>query len=566
MNHPERHSARRSRIGRIGAIRRRPAAVVRATAFMLATGLSLTAGPVAGAARQPSLDRAHDAQREFERLRRRHYRRDAWGDGRCHEHLGRLCLVHGRDEGWERPPDAPDVIEGRSRLLAVLDSLAGRGDPWVSGQRVKYLLEAGDTARAETAADLCEAGWQCDALRAFVAHVRGRALPAEALFGRALQTMPPAERCAWEDLTMLLEREDRAAYARLPCDTDGRSAFADRFWHLGDPLWSREGHERRMEHYARQVWSLLHAGSASGYGLPWGDDLREVTVRYGWPDGWDLAWRRVPGVRTERAVEAHRSAHAQQFVPRGLASNEPEWKLDDDRPRSEWAPLAGPVNPPPDAQVAAFRRGDRRVFVAALDSGEAPCEGDVALMLSSGRDILAGSTGPGGLLVAEPAPGRASFLAVEQVCEDGALRLRAPTPESGKWLSDLLLLHPTDDLPGTLDATLPHVRRGVHARPGEELVVYWEWYGPTEPADVTLTISREDRSVWRKALEFVGLADRGIETSGVRWSDAGSDAGVPRAMEMTLPELPDGTYRVTLQVQTARFGSVSSVREILVGQ
>ncbi len=551
-----------------GRVRRSVRAGVLGVVFGFAVG-HLCPAPAAG--QTSSIDRAREAQRDFERVRRRDFERDAWADGRCHEHIGRLCLVHDRDDDWVRPPEGSSVTGARARLLAVLDSVQGDvgEDPWLTGQRVKYHLESGDTLTATAAARSCGDGWRCESLRGFVEHLRGNTLDAEVRFRRALESMPEPVHCRRTDISALLDKDDRRTYARLPCGSPEREAHEERFWHLSDPVWSTEGRERRAEHFSRHVWADLHEDAASGYGLSWGDDLYEITIRYGWPEGWDVAWRRDPGIRTERSIEAHRAAHAQRFAVRGVGSPAPEWDLDADRPASTWAWPMGRIDPLGGYQLAAFRRGDRRVFVGAAWSGEAmECDSETNLLLSSDREVVARSSGRVGILLHEPSADAGSFIGLETECSvgAGARRLRIPAPGTGKSISDLLLLHPAGELPGTLDATLPFVRRDLRMRPGETVVVFWEWYGPAEPASVTLSLSRENRGFWRNALEFVGLADRGIDSAGIRWSEAGETGTFPRAMEMTLPDLAEGEYRLTLQVQTARLGSVSATRDIVVAR
>ncbi|MDX1396261.1 MAG: hypothetical protein R3195_17910, partial [Gemmatimonadota bacterium] len=264
--------------------------------------------------------RAREAQRDFEAVRRRHYVRDVMSDDRCDEHVGRFCLNHDGDDGWTPSPEDPRVAEERRRLLAALDDAAAArpDDPWIVGQRVKYLLEAdrpGDALEAVHPDVACGgAPWWCTALRGFVLHSEGRWGEAEALFDEARAAMSDEQRCAWDDIEQLLDADDRKVYGDFSCGSPDRSAFEARFWHLADPWWAVPGYERRSEHFTRRVWAAIQTDAASGYGLSWGRDLEELTMRYGWPAGWDLAWRRIPGVRTERSVEAHRAPRAQRFA------------------------------------------------------------------------------------------------------------------------------------------------------------------------------------------------------------------------------------------------------------
>lgn len=526
------------------------------------------------------LDRARDAQRDFERVRRAHYRRGPWTGDACDENIGRFCLNHDEDEGWEPPPEAPEVSMTRARLISILDTAARvlPDEPWLLGQRVKYRVEEDTTAEAlALLADCAPPDWWCRSLRGLAMHSAARHAEAEAEFDAALGAMAPARRCAWTDLSPLLEGTDASAWDRLACDSPARAAFEDAYWHLSDPLWLVPGRERRVEHLARRTWAELQKDAATGYGLPWGDDLDELTMRYGWPSAWDVAWRRSPGLRTDRAVQAHRPPEAQRFVVTDLAGRdagaEPAWELDDPRPRSAWAPPSGVVHPLPH-QVAAFRRDDRRLVVAAFDAPEAlgGCPVDAGLFLagafSAREEVLANGTLP--LRIVEPGPGGTStIVGVEVRCRDraGAARVRLPLPETGPLLSDILLLESVRELPGTLDAALPHARRRSTASAGDSLVVFWEWYGERGPAaalSVTLSLTRESESFLRKALAWVGLAEGDEEAVGIRWSEV-ADADAPgRSIALRLPDLAPGRYRLTLEVVSAGSGAVSSTREIEV--
>jgi hypothetical protein len=91
-----------------------------------------------------------------------------------------------------------------------------------------------------------------------------------------------------------------------------------------------------------------------------------------------------------------------------------------------------------------------------------------------------------------------------------------------KCLSDLLLLNPTAEFPGTLDAMLDDVHLGETVRAGDQIVVFRGRSGAAEPMRGTHAPSRQDTTCWRNALERTGLADRGIESAGIRWSEVGS--------------------------------------------
>lgn len=567
-----------------------PAAGIRADVRAQAAALAAGAGELQEpAAARAALDRARDAQRDFERRRRRSFPRAAFTHARCDEHIGRFCLTHDGDDEWEPTPERPEVGAARRALLATLDSVATLAphDGWLLGQRVSYRLEAGEPERALALARACGADrpW-CLALEGLVLHRQGRTREAEEAFDEVLARLPAADACRWRDITHLLQGDDRDRYEDVPCGSAERDTFEREVWLLADPLWSEPGLERRAEHLARRVRVALQTDAASGYGVPWGRDLDELTVRYGWPEGWDVAWRHDPGIRTERAIQAHRSPTAQRLVPTGLADDDdgPAWRLEDEEPRSAWSPPGGPIDDTLDPQIAVFRRAGRRLVVAALDpAGPVPdaagregregtpdgrvCRAHPSLRLADRTGIVAAGEGDGRVLRAlEPSGSEARWAGVETRCEDGdgSARARVPLRVGSTWMSDVLLFDPGQLLPGTLDAALEAVRGSNRVQPAAVLGVFWEWYGPPEPQSVTVELTREDRSFLRKALEWTGLAGRRIERAGVRWVDPGADEGRGRAIRLELPELEPGRYRLTLHVQSAQVGRVLATRELVV--
>jgi len=520
-----------------------------------------------------AVERARDAQRDFERLRRRHYRRHPRGTERCDEHIGRFCLSHDGDDDWSPAPDPDEVVEARARLLTILDRVAASGvrDPWVTGQRVAYRLESGDAPGALDIVRPCpleDARW-CAALAGLVLHQMGDEPAAAAAFDLVRAALDPEARCRWDDISDLLSGDDAKAYGRTACGSEARLALERAFWNLSDPLWLAPGLERRGEHDARRVEEEIRREAASGYGLGWGRDLSELTVRYGWPAGWDLAWRRFPGSPAERSIEAHRSPGARRFAVEGVRDGAvPSWDLEDDAPRTTWAPPFGPVALAAEPQVAVLRRDGRRVIVVALvEPADSACVRERAVFLAEPGAIVARADGVGpALAVTEPEGRRAVVVGVEARCQDGTypVRARLPLADAGEWLSDLLLLDPAPEVPGTLDATVARVRARPIVRSGAAVDVYWEWYGPRGALEVTLSLSRRGKSFWRKALEWTGLASPGAARAGVRWTDAVIDGPRARAVRLEVPELAPGTYDLTLQVQSARVGSVFSTRWIEV--
>lgn len=240
-------------------------------------------GPPTRAQSSDSLDllrRSRDAQRDFERLRRANLHRDLDGGSRpCEERIGRFCYWY--QPFSQRPPESEAIGRARARLLREL-AAAGRrlpGDDWILGQRVRYLVEHGRADLAVIVTQACQGTrWWCDALEGFARHAGRDYEGADHAFDRALRGMGAEQRCAWTDLSPLLE-DDAGPYRTRPCAE--RVVLDERIWWLAHPLYSRAGNDLRTEHYARHTMALLLEHAETPYGLPWGVDARELIVRFG---------------------------------------------------------------------------------------------------------------------------------------------------------------------------------------------------------------------------------------------------------------------------------------------
>ena len=133
-------------------------------------------------------------------------------------------------------------------------------------------------------------------------------------------------------------------------------------------------------------------------------------------------------------------------------------------------------------------------------------------------------------------------------------------------LSDILLLDAGGASPATLSEALARARGDRTARADETVAVYWEWYGSPAPASalqVPLSLAREGKGFWRRALEWSGLARGDTEQAGIRWLETATNpAAEGRTVELRLPMLDEGRYRLTLQVVSPTDGSVESSTEI----
>src|SRR3989440_4548220 len=127
-------------------------------------GGSQLAAPDSGAV----LSSARRAEAAFESTRRLSLpeRPGGWS-GICGQRIGRICYFYEGDDTDSAPPEPARIREARARLLAALEEAGSAlpGDEWIAGQRVRYLLEDSQPARAARVAEQCRAvAWWGEAL------------------------------------------------------------------------------------------------------------------------------------------------------------------------------------------------------------------------------------------------------------------------------------------------------------------------------------------------------------------------------------------------------------------
>lgn len=534
------------------------------------------------------------AQEDFERLRRRHLPRIlGYGGGPCDERIGRLCYWDDDEPDWRPEPEADRVARARDTLLALLDSVAARrpGDGWILGQRVRYLTEVERLDEAAAAVEQCRADrWWCTALRAFLAHLRQDFAEADAQFAASLAAMPDTLRCAWTDLSEILDGDLASTYRGASCED--RQALNERIFWLADPLYLTPGNERRTEHFARLVYDRLHDGTAIVSDLRWGEDNRELVLRYGWSEGWEQT--RADPLSAKPSIIGRRRRGGEHFLPPLDFVTSPadigwdSWDLDPELPRERYAAGGITAFDTLGTQVAVFRRRDGVVVVAALaipgrqpDGAEAARPSDVALAAT--RD-----EGSGVLMTRDTVASREArislrlpavpvLLSVEalnhfdRVAARRRYWLETPQdPPERFGISDLLMLDQTNTLPGTLDQAIPLARISTSFTRGDSISIFWEFYGTaaTEGRAVSLVVTKEDRGFLRRTAEWLGLADSDKPTIRLEWTETVADhlRGYGRAVTLQLPEGQHGRFTIRL-VATAPDGqSAVATKEIQIAE
>lgn len=550
------------------------------------------------------VENARAAQSRYESVRLRHLPTTWNRSGSLREEIvGRIALIDDPElEAWRPGPDPAPVAEARRDLLLTLGRAAARvpENGWIAGQRVFYHLEAGHAAAALEAARECRGkAWWCRALVGWALHAAGEFVAAEAAFGEALVAMPAKERERWTDLGALLDGDS----ARLLEDAgDERARLVERFWWLADPFWSQPGNDRLTEHYARYVQDQVLADARTPFEMSWGSDLRQVLIRYGWPVGWERTRARTwaLGRGGERGVIGHDPPGERRFAPdagtweRPWESEPSATTLEDEGARTTYSPVYAERFLDLDHQLAVFRRADSARVVAAWSLPADSLTGsDASGVASAGgvpvRTALAVAAGPegpvrlarkvvleaAGYLVAS-APWAPAVVSVEAWAPEAdlAARARYGLPIAGAAgarpaLSDLLLIDPAEPLPGSLEEALPRVRGTTRVGSGSTLGVYWELHPPGGgPYAVRWSLRlRDDRGgFWKGLGAALGLAEAAGGATAMEWVEAlpAGLAVASRALALTLPELPSGTYALELEAVLPDSRRARTERRIVV--
>lgn len=532
------------------------------------------------------LARARSAQAGFERFRfqrlpRTHSR---VGGGDCDEIIGRFCFAFSDDEdGDEPPPEPPGIAERRRGLLDALDDAAALlpGDAWIAGQRVRYLIEAGDDEGALSVARGCRSErWWCAALEGLALHEARKFVDAEQAFGEALAAMPAEERDEWTDLTLLLQPRDQRAWRQVA--EDERKRLARRIWWLADPLWAEPGNDRLTEHYARWTMDRIQRGARQVDRTRWGEDLREIVVRYGWFTAWERYEPMFYGGSQSSSAIAYNDPRTWEFIPPLETARDPGLLEGDEWPLSETEPTTTRYAPEYAArimalphQLAVFPRPGGAVLVAgyAVDDDSLPrtpqLRAALIAMDAEGNRAVSPwqpTAATGALYVELPGPRTVVSLEVrEDSARVVARRRQAVAWEADAGVSDLLLLAHPDARPTELMEAARIARGSAVVAPGERVGVFWEMYGVERSDSLAVRVALiPARAVWgRRRLEAIGIA-KAARTVRLGWTE-GVEAGpvVGRSLAVGVPrDLRPGEY--TLEVTlTAPGGAPSTARRII---
>lgn len=525
---------------------------------------------------------ARSRQEAFERTRRNHL---PWGwgggGGDCDERIGRFCLTYSDDDApeYEPPEEHERVVAARERLLTTLQetAVALPGDRWVAGHLVRYLVESKRTAEARDAALRCRAeGWWCDALLGFAAHNDGDAAAADSAFGRMLAAMPERAREEWTDLTPILDRRVAGKYRRLR--GDDREAFENRFWTLADPLLQTDGNDLRSEHFSRNLLVAMQDRSETTEDIPWGDDLREILIRFGAPAGWERVRPSTALLLGDRPamVTHYPDADLDLLPPPQLLDGEFDptagvWDESGRRARASYPlPRGGDRLRWFDAlehQVAVFPGYDSALVVVAYaipeDSLPPEARLDAALAVRTGLNgdpliVSRADAGASAVLALQAPPGSA-LVSAEVLAREEKRAARArfgaqlPALVPGVLAASDLLLLEDGVTAETREEALRHARGSLRLRSGETVGVYWEMYSPAVPWPATVEMSLRlvdgDAGWLRRMAERAGVVQQ-VQPIRLVWAEGTArEEVIPRTLSLQVPdEISPGTYHLELSV------------------
>jgi hypothetical protein len=507
----------------------------------------------------------------------------------------------------------------RSKLidsLAALDRVHP-GDAWITGERVRFLVDQEDVQGALEVARSCTAErmW-CAQLTGFVFDAAGDYVRADSAFDAAGNAMTAKRQCDWTSARLLLDPNGRSAYEHMSCEE--RFAVNERLWWLSTPLFSDSVTDRRSADFARKVLIQLHSA------LPWderydwrdrfgGEAVSEMLVRYGWPaisvyggnqeEASHASW--MGFYDSTRTATAEYPVDRLHLVPDWRAVADPfhasadAWQINapvfttDDEPAAQWWPTehyaraAGGIIQLPD-QTVMLRRDDDVLIATASDLRTAQRR----FRSDASTPVLVRTTDPrtiervshqtyrneSAIVLTAMIPSKPAIIGTElRAAERGELSARTrfgvvpPAPLSAfkpgeTAISDPVLIAPDDAAPPGPDRALQMMLGSTRVR-GAKVGVYWETYGYAagDSVDVAVIISRhEPLSKMRRIGMFLHVAHDINGSVAVRWGEPqpGHSAwtipgAVPiqaRSVRVDLSRIEPGHYSV--QVLVGRRGGV----------
>ena len=289
------------------------------------------------------------------------------------------------------------------------------------------------------------------------------------------------------------------------------------------------------------------AESADGHVMKFGEDQRELILRYGWSIGWSR--RYSYSAYREGDIIGHSRNPAWSFLPSGTA--EVSWLWDPPRARSRYQPpgvrwLAELTS----TQVARLWRGDSVLVVGIWRSpgdsvfNRRDLEAVLAIEeMGDSLPLYRRQRGPRqGVLqaLAATAPTLAAVeISADQRTVFASYRVAWPVavPSDGIALSDPLLFDPGPGVPIEFDRVLAQALAGTRIKQGATVGLYFEWQplkDSSGSAQILITVTKE-----------------GAKRPIIAWdfsSEAAAGSLTPQSVALDISALRPGrhTFEVTI--------------------
>ena len=513
---------------------------------------------------------ARAAQARFEQVRRMHLPRDRWGaggaGGRCDAQIGRYCYWYGSTESPDEPvPEPREIVDARNALIHFLDSAAvdHPSEGWLAGQRVRYLIEGGHPDDAADAALDCRAErWWCTALTGLALHAGERYASADSSYQIALAEMPVAQRCEWLDLRKVLDDQLEREMSRANCAE--REQLANTLWTLSQPLWSTAGNDLRTEHFARLTLAAILTRTANAFGMSFGDDSRELLLRYGWSEWFSradpssslYASPTITGHDREPSYYFYPSIKSARRVPMPRLTAE-AWDFRLPIARTRYSPRHVMHLSALPHQLGRFPRGDSTLIAVAFAVRDTGLERDslvpfLAVLQHDGLRVGDAHAATLWLTIADD-------TAIASIEVQGARSKRVararytidPLMRSGGFsLSDLLLFDPARYAGADLEPLVSEAFTDAKVSGRAPLGVYWELQGipSSEPVWLNVTVEPTRVSFSRRAATRLHLAAK-LAPVRLRWQGVLQRAREGQSVTLRMPSGSRGRYRVLLTVE-----------------
>jgi hypothetical protein len=531
-------------------------------------------------------NKARDLQAQFERRRRQMLPRFYTGTAEHCLIVGRFCEWHPNLQDYVVPDEGKDIRRARAELLRDLEkaNTALPGDDWITGQRIRYLVEGHDTSAISVARSCRATRWWCNALLGLTLHVTGNFAASDSAFSASLEEMPTPMHCYWINLLPLLDDDVRGSYKKMTCAQ--REAADARIWWIADPLFMTPGNERRTEHFSRVVHTALQKDAVNTYGSKWGGDLAELILRFGWAEKWTRAPSQSLYPEATVSITGHEREPGFHFfltqLPPDSLSEIVDSLFDIHQfpPREQYAPMYARAFEDLDAQVARFRRGDSTRVVAAFDVTNDtifPRHRFDAALVAMGDEATTPSIqrieeSPTRNVLTVSSPWKTQLIGVELLARDSAAAARwrsgfaeVPLDSARISVSDLLFVDAAPSLPSNLEEATERAHGGTVFPRGKQIGLFWELYGKA-PADsslpISLTITPVDAGFLKRAFRALRIAPKPTPLN-IRWQENGASGVLsPRSVLLDLSLVPAGKYSVKLEVQGYPLATTSRTIEV----